>query len=138
MYISRLQEIDFIKGIAIASVILLHTCSAEMRSSLFSAFHIGQAVPIFITITFILSFRSIEHQGGRLRYWFSTKRIRNVFSRIVLPILFISLLQITVGVALGYNHLINKLIQGGGTARGPIISGYIFSYGYSCHFCTAS
>ena len=91
---SRLEEIDFIKGFAIASVILLNTLSAEIRDSLFSIFHIGQAVPIFIATTFFLSFISIQKAEKRiLANWYSKKRLYNMLKRIVLPVLVINVLQ---------------------------------------------
>ena len=134
---SRLEEVDFIKGFAIASVILLHTLSAEIRDSLFSIFHIGQAVPIFIATTFFLSFISIQKAEKRiLANWYSKKRLYNMLKRIVLPVLVINVLQIIVMLLFKRNDLITRILFGGATDQVHTIYGFTFNCGYLCRFYT--
>lgn len=109
---NRLLEIDFIKGIAITSVILLHTLSADLRSCILSIYHIGQAVPIFISITFFLSFQTLDRNNCALGKWYSKTRMSTVFKRIVLPVLVINLLQILVFFVLKRNDLIISVLGG--------------------------
>ena len=49
---NHLENIDFIKGLAAISVILLHTLPESVLYGSFAVFHIWQAVPIFLFITF--------------------------------------------------------------------------------------
>lgn len=44
------QQIDVAKGLAIISVILLHSLELSFRQSAYAAFHIGQAVPLFMIL----------------------------------------------------------------------------------------
>ena len=44
------QQIDVAKGLAIISVILLHSLELRFRQSTYATFHIGQAVPVFMIL----------------------------------------------------------------------------------------
>ena len=73
---SHIEWIDGAKGVAIISVILLHSlpCLHEIGS----IFHIGQAVPIFLFVTAYLTstrFNAINKYFARERIW---KLIKNV------------------------------------------------------------
>lgn len=45
-------ELDFIKGIAIISVLVLHSLKTETLDQIVSSFYLKQAVPLFIAVTF--------------------------------------------------------------------------------------
>lgn len=122
---SRFLDIDFIRGFAIFSVILLHTLSGDLRASSFSIFHIGQAVPIFIAITFFLSFINLEKMNAKLDEWYSPKRLRSLLKRIILPVFVINILQIFVMIIIGHTNLIINVICGGGYGPG---SYYLWVY----------
>ena len=43
----RLGQVDLLKGVAIAGVVLLHSLSYAQQMATQTAFHISQAVPVF-------------------------------------------------------------------------------------------
>lgn len=59
----RDYSIDFVKGVAILFVILLHNMPNE---SIYSIAYIGQAVPLFLLVSSDL-------------WWFSAKRFQRLF-----------------------------------------------------------
>lgn len=128
--VSRLYEIDFIKGVAILSVLFLHTLNSDVRSTIFSQIHIGQAVPIFIAVSFLLSFRYLDKSQDCISDWFKLRRIKILFKRIIAPFVLLLLIQILVMHAAGRNDLIFKLINRGGTGQGRTIYGFTYSFGY--------
>lgn len=120
----RQQELDFIKGVAIMSVILLHSLGSSTLDSIYYSIHIGQAVPLFIFITFLLSFKYLKNNGD-VR-WFSSNRLRKLFKRIVFPILLINTIQIIISyVIMGGRSVIHNMIRDGGLGPG---SYYIWVY----------
>lgn len=122
----RILEIDFIKGLAIISVILLHTIPDNIRLSIFSSLHIGQAVPIFIATTYFLGFRSLKDSTNPINDWFVSRRIISVVKRVIIPWLFIVFLQIIFSNYLFHLKFdIRELISGGGYGPG---SYYIWVY----------
>ena len=70
---ARLPEIVFVKGIAIISVLLLHSLPENILDISLDSLHIGQAVPIFLFITFYLSFKglSAHYDIGALSFYYS-------------------------------------------------------------------
>lgn len=93
---SRLSYIDALKGIAIVSVLLLHTLSGGVRELIYSQIHIGQAVPVFLATTFFLSYLSLDKMDGSLRKWFYWRRISKMINRVFLPFLVVLILQSVV------------------------------------------
>lgn len=83
--IGRLQELDFIKGIAIISVILLHSVSGEWLLASYAFFHIWQAVPLFILVSYVLLFKKLE-RCTLSEYYLS---IGKICKRVVVPFLLI-------------------------------------------------
>lgn len=111
----RSQEIDFVKGCAIFSVLLLHSLSNGVRTLIYSEVHIGQAVPIFIAVTFYLSFINLQKHSNDIKYWFSKRRIKSLFRRIVLPVFVMNVVMISVCFVSGHkSYIINLLKSGGG------------------------
>ncbi len=94
----HLGYIDFIKGIAIVSVILLHSLSHEALIQSYALFHIWQAVPVFVAVTFYLSFISLDKMavegGGILKLYFSKNRLIRLFKKILLPWMIVIIVQL--------------------------------------------
>lgn len=103
----RIQIIDAIKGLAIISVILLHILPGIVLNYTYSSFHIGQAVPIFLFISFYLSFKGIKDRGDSLLNYFNKRRIgrllkQNAVVNIVLSIFLVSFLSIIPALIIDY------------------------------------
>lgn len=116
---SHIEWIDGAKGVAIISVILLHSlpCLYEIGS----IFHIGQAVPVFLFITAYLTsirFNGINMYFTRERIW---KLIRNVF----IPFLVVLIIQL---VCLAIDNRLpsfKAILKSGGVGPG---SYYVWLY----------
>ena len=54
------QQIDFIKTIAIIAVILLHSLPAYVLLDTYSAFHVSQAIPVFIIVSGLVWYLSFN------------------------------------------------------------------------------
>lgn len=76
----RDYSIDFVKGVAILSVIFLHNMPAD---SIYAIVWIGQAVPLFLLITSFLTYRSYQRKG--FRWYFSVSNLRKMLNRIFIP-----------------------------------------------------
>lgn len=62
---SKIHELDFIIGLATLSVILLHTVGSEnMLYEIYAFFHIWQAVPFFVFISYYLLFAKLGKQSN--------------------------------------------------------------------------
>lgn len=87
------KSFEFVKGVAITSVILLHTIDMKSLSSMGHIYHIGQTVPIFFLTTFILSFKSLDnHANNIFSYWFSMERLLTIVKKIIAPFFITQLL----------------------------------------------
>lgn len=65
----RLDHIDFLKGFAIISVILLHALPEGALRPTLAPFHIWQSVPIFLFVAGITTSISFERAGGLTGYY---------------------------------------------------------------------
>ncbi len=129
---TRFEYIDFIKGIAIVSVILLHSLSTNALHQSYALFHIWQAVPVFVAVTFYLSCNSIDriitNGGGYNLYnqYFSREKLVRLLKKILLPWAVVLLIQFLLIFALqiiyGGDYLI-MFLKNGGTGPGS----------YYCH-----
>lgn len=92
------NQIDFIKAIAITSVIILHTVPSDiLLFTIFAPFHIWHAVPVFIMIAGINSTLSIYKRGHfSLSYEYSLDKYIIYFKRILIPFSIVWLFQIFV------------------------------------------
>lgn len=82
------NQYEFVKGVAVSFVILLHTINNDVLNEIGHIFHIGQAVPLFIIVTFILSYMTLSKRKGReISYWFSRKRWSRLMKIIFFPFL---------------------------------------------------
>ena len=83
--VKEIPQINFIKGIAIISVILLHAFGSSRNDSIYAQYHIAQAVPLFLLISCYLGYLSFQHKGMSLKNYFSYNKIIIFFKRIFLP-----------------------------------------------------
>lgn len=90
---NHLENIDFIKGFAAISVILLHTLPLSVLYSSFAVYHIWQAVPLFLFITFYLGFRNFEKTGNVFEGYYSKDRVKKVFQKLWLPLLILAAIE---------------------------------------------
>lgn len=112
----RIQEIDFIKGVAIISVILLHTLSQNFLSISRCQLHIGQAVPLFLFVTFYLSFWKISSKddGKVFSRWFTKRRFFRVVVSIIIPFIIVSVLEAVIMLISGESLIVKDVIRAGG------------------------
>lgn len=94
---SYFEQIDFIKALAITSVIVLHTISPERLLDIFTPFHMWQAVPAFMMLagmTSTLSIRSLAARPDRApaaNRW--KKKLLGYVRRLIVPFTAIWLVQ---------------------------------------------
>jgi peptidoglycan/LPS O-acetylase OafA/YrhL len=85
---SRSSAIDVIKGLAIVSVICLHTFSVSTLHQIAALFHIWQAVPVFIFLMGVNGASSLRHRDRRsLGELYSREYLSSRFDRIFVPYL---------------------------------------------------
>lgn len=99
----HLEEVDFIKGLAAISVIFLHTLPLSILKGTFAVFHIWQAVPIFLFISFYLGFRNIERNGNVYKSYYSLQKVKKILLKIWLPLIILAVLEAVLFFAVG-NH----------------------------------
>jgi peptidoglycan/LPS O-acetylase OafA/YrhL len=108
---AHLYNIDFVKGIASISVILLHTLPRSVLMDSFAVFHIWQAVPFFIFISFYLGFRHFEQKGILFKGYYSKNRFIRLFNRVWLPLIILAIIETIFFAVLGnYNKAIGCLL----------------------------
>lgn len=84
----RLLAIDLIKGLAIISVIILHTVSLHVLYQTAALFHIWQAVPVFMCLMGLNGISSLRRRGMHsLRDLYSRDYFAARFDRIIIPFL---------------------------------------------------
>lgn len=88
----RLNSIDFVKGFAALSVILLHTLPLKSLFYTGAVYHIWQAVPLFFFISFFLGFRRLE-KNDSIKNYYSWVKIKKLFCRLWLPYICLAFLQ---------------------------------------------
>lgn len=95
---SKIHELDFIKGLATLSVILLHTVGSQnMLYEIYAFFHIWQAVPLFIFISYYLLFTKLDKQSNiSISSYFSATNFKKIIKKVVIPFAIIELLVIIV------------------------------------------
>ncbi|EGK00469.1 acyltransferase family protein [Dysgonomonas gadei] len=105
---------DFLKGIAILFVLLLHAIPKDILYQVGFLYHIGQAVPIFILIQGFHSMRKFDKFQWKSYYFESTKRL---LMRIILPFVFIQIISILLLAFINDLDIIS-IIKGGGYGPG--------------------
>lgn len=92
------QQLDILKGVAIISVILLHTIPRDYLVDIFAHFHIWQSVPIFfITLGITMGFSFSQRGGWELRTLLKTYYISR-FGRLIAPFIIIFLISFAFGL----------------------------------------
>lgn len=91
--VKHLEEVDFIKGLAAVSVIFLHTLPLIVLKGSFAVFHIWQAVPIFLFISFFLGFRNLDKKEDVFKGYYSKDRLKKIFLKIWLPLLILAVIE---------------------------------------------
>jgi peptidoglycan/LPS O-acetylase OafA/YrhL len=97
----HLDEIDFIKGLSAISVIFLHTLPYSVLIDTFAVFHIWQAVPMFLFISFYLGFRNLEKKESFFKGYYSKERFKKIFLRIWLPLLVLAVIEALFFIVIG-------------------------------------
>lgn len=121
---SRSPAVDVVKGLAIVSVICLHTLSAGTLHRIGALYFIWQAVPVFIFVMGVNAARSFSRRGRRsLRELYSWDYLASRVDRVFVPFLLAFLATILVG-ALTAEHrsaftLLAELVTGQLPIGGP-------------------
>jgi len=85
---SRSPAIDIVKGLAIVSVICLHTLSPPTLHRIAALFYIWQAVPVFIFMMGLNGARSLRRRDRRsMRQLYSWEYLASRFDRVFVPFL---------------------------------------------------
>lgn len=107
-----LGYIDFFKGIAILSIIMLHALPRDVLISSYALLHIWQGVPLFVFVSFFLIFRKIDNNTSA---YYSQKGFLKLYKRIILPfVLFQGVLIYSYLINGDYRSVIGTLVSGGG------------------------
>ena len=120
----RLTSINAIKGLAIIFVLLLHSLSPEYLERIYSTVHIGQAVPIFIAVTFFLSYLKLDKCMGSISSWYTKRNFIKLFHKVIFPYVLVLMLQCLILIAIGQLN-VKHLVASGGYGPG---SYYIWIY----------
>jgi peptidoglycan/LPS O-acetylase OafA/YrhL len=130
----RNSQIDIIKGLAIISVIILHSLSTPIKLSIGAPFYIWQAVPIFIIMAGYNGAMSCYAKSSvTLRQCYNWSILSRRFHRILVPFFWIWILQQIIIIAfLGQSPCLSDLVkslisggQGAGTYFVPVILQHI-------------
>jgi hypothetical protein len=85
----RENEYDFVKGVAIVFVVLLHSISYSDLYAIFAPWHIWQAIPLFVIVSGALHAKSAEVQSLS-----HLAKIRKSILKLILPALVIWVIQL--------------------------------------------
>jgi hypothetical protein len=110
----RIPQFDFIKGIAIISVILLH---AGIGLKYFSPYWIGLSVPLFICVSCILNCLVLSRGRGGIKNYFNLDKFKKMFIRIFVPFIMAQIVLIILYMTSGI-FSIKGFIGGGGIGLG--------------------
>jgi peptidoglycan/LPS O-acetylase OafA/YrhL len=87
-FASRSSAIDIVKGLAIVSVICLHTLSTSTLHQIGALFHIWQAVPVFVFVMGLNGASSLRRRGRHsLSELYSREYLASRFDRVFVPFL---------------------------------------------------
>lgn len=94
---SRVNQIDIIKGIAIVSVIILHTLLAETKTDLYAIYHIGQAVPIFMMVAGFVGYLSYQKKNiTDLKKCYHPHLLLSKYKRLCIPFTIIFIFELLI------------------------------------------
>jgi hypothetical protein len=109
-----IPQFDFIKGIAIISVILLH---AGIGLKYFSPYWIGQSVPLFICVSCALNCLSLSGGGGIIKNYFIFSKFKKLFIRVFVPFMLTQILLIILFIK-SHNFSVKGFLASGGIGPG--------------------
>jgi peptidoglycan/LPS O-acetylase OafA/YrhL len=90
-------RIDYLKALAIISVILLHSFQTVYENSIFGPFHILQAVPVFLLLTGLNLVNSFERKKETsLVYFYTWNQTSKRLKRLLIPFTVVWLFQLYV------------------------------------------
>jgi peptidoglycan/LPS O-acetylase OafA/YrhL len=81
--VGRYHQLDYVKGLAILSVVLMHTIVSHL-DHIYAAFHIWQAVPVFFVVAGMTSAISAR-SSATLPDFYSLQRLARHARRILVP-----------------------------------------------------
>lgn len=100
----RFDQIDILKGLAIISVIFLHSLTAAQRDYIGGPFYIYQAVPVFMVLAGFNGISSYERRGCKtLREVYNWTFLSSKLHRLLLPYLFVCIIEL--GLLVGFLHM---------------------------------
>ena len=108
----HIEWIDGAKGVAILSVILLHSlpCLREIGW----IWHIGQAVPVFLFITAYL----VSMHFDSLQTYYKWERFLKMLKKVFVPFVIVLIIQIMCLTIIGKTPSLKTIIKGGGIGPG--------------------
>lgn len=121
---THIGYIDFLKGLAIVFVILLHALPRNVLEDTWALLHIWQAVPLFIFVSFMLIYMKLERISIG-EYYFNKHNWLKLLKRIIVPFLAFEGVLITMLLIKGDNEHIGQFLQNGRIGRG---SYYFYVY----------
>lgn len=87
--ISRSKEYDFIKGMAIICVVLLHSIANSELHRIYAPWHIWQAIPLFVMVSGVLHAQKVEKEVE-----YSLGRLSNSLMKLIKPALLLWTIQV--------------------------------------------
>lgn len=122
----RNEFLDFLKGLAIICVILIHNIPDVIQKQILSWYHIGQAVPIFMVVSGYLGYARYKRDCS-----IDIKnQVSKLLKRVCLPFFIILVIPIFLKIKIG-NLNVESLLKKGGIAPGSYYP-YVF---VQCDFC---
>jgi peptidoglycan/LPS O-acetylase OafA/YrhL len=98
----RSEAIDVLKGIAIIGVLLQHALAPEELRSIFTAFHLGLAVPVFVLLTGMNLTGSLQRTGSTsLGQIYTRVYVGRRVGRLLPPLVVAWGASLVLGIALG-------------------------------------
>lgn len=113
----KLYFIDFIKGLSIVAVILLHNLPYSYLPYLISIAWIGQAVPVFLLISGYLTYYSFENGKTSFAYY-STISVKKFINRIFTPFIMMTLMLFIIFIIINKPYQFSSIIESGGIGPG--------------------
>ncbi|MHB8840446.1 MAG: acyltransferase family protein [Candidatus Aquicultor sp.] len=89
----RLYQIDALKGIAIISVLIMHSMPRDALSASCAAYHIGQAVPIFMVLMGFAAMQSFDARGIALIPYYKRR-----FTRLATPLAIVFAVSLALAI----------------------------------------
>jgi hypothetical protein len=110
---NQLYQLNFVKGVAILSVLLLH---GGISIKYFSTYWIGQAVPLFIMVTCFLSCLTLSRNCS-IKNYFQKGKIKKMLLRIFKPFISVQVIMIII-YSIENNFSIKEFMLSGGMGPG--------------------